>query len=432
MRFLLTLPAVSMALAVLAVSGCSSGDDNADARVRLLNVSPGYKALDLYVTDEDSDTDELRSSNIVFGALGEYTQVDSGTYDIQFKKSGVTSTLLELPEKKLADESNATYVAVGALGRFSYVELNEDVEEPDDEGRSKIQVINGTEAGTLDVYLTDSDVPLQDASPLVSLEAKTGSAVQTQNRGDYRLRVTGPNDIADLRLDVPNITLENKQVAALILSESSGGVLVEASMLPQQGSLTQYTNTKARVRGAVGINSGSVATLRIGDTTILNTQSASVISTYSQVEAGSVPVFLLIDGNPVPVENQTLAAGADYTMLLWSDAAGSHATLIADDNHLPTDTTDAKIRLLNGYSAQGVPLTLSVNFFPVAQGTALGTASSYTEVDAGTDIPLDVNNTTNAADVTSRESDLQASGVYTLLVVSAADGTATATIRKDR
>jgi hypothetical protein len=432
MRFSSTLPAALVALAALvSLGGCSNGDDEAKARTRLLNVSSGYQSLDLYVNENDSDSDSVKASAIAFHGLSEYNSVKSGTYDIKFKRAGVSSTLLTLTDKKLADDSNATYVAYGATGRFGVLEIGEDVDKPGDDGRTKLQAINVSEAGALDVYLTESDVPLEDASPLFA-GTSGASGMLTTDRGDFRLRVTGANDINDLRLDIPSITLSNKGVATLVLTETKSGMLVDAALLPQQSSLTQYSNTKARVRAAVGMSSGTMASLRVGGINIVSGQAVGVISAYSQVEAGSVAVTLSVDGSAVPIDNQTLVAGADYTVLIWSDTGGAHATLLTDDNHVPTSTADTKIRLLNGLSTQGVPLTLYVNFFPVAEGTAIGTASTYAEVDSGSDFQVDVHNATTAARLLSRDADLQASGVYTLLVIGNADGTVASTLRKDR
>jgi hypothetical protein len=430
MRFIFRLSALLVALAAASLSGCSSGGDNADARSRLLNVSSGYQSLDLYVNDNDSDTDSLKSSAVAFAGISDYNTVKSGTYDIKFKRAGVSSTLLTLSDQKLADDSNVTYVAYGALGRFGVLEIPEDVEEPDDAGRSKLQAINVSEAGALDIYLTDADVPLEDASPLFA--GASGSAgMLTTDSGTYRLRVTGPNDVSDLRLDIPSITLDSKGVASLLLSETKSGMLVDALLLPQQGSLTQFVNTKARVRAAVGMSTGAMATLRVGGVNVISGQGVGVISTYAQVEAGNVGVSLVVDGNAVPVDNQTLVAGGDYTVLIWGDASGTRASLIDDDNHVPTNSGDTKIRLLNGLSTQAVPLTLYVDYFPVAEGTALGAASAYADVDSGSDIPVDVYNASTATRLLNREGDLQAGGVYTLLVFGTATGVES-TLRKDR
>lgn len=428
MRLSLYMPALVL---LAALSGCSNGDDSADARSRLLNVSSGYQSLDLYVNENDSDSDSLKASSVGFAGISDYNSVKSGTYDIKFKRAGVSSTLLTLSDKKLADDSNVTYVAYGALGRFGVLELGEDVEEPSDNGRAKLQAINVSEAGSLDIYLTESDVPLEDASPLFA-GASGGAGMLTTDSGEYRLRVTAANDIGDLRLDIPSVSLSNKGVASLVLSETKSGMLVDALLLPQQGSLTQFVNTKARVRAAVAMGTGSMASLRVGGVNILNGQGRGVISAYAQVEAGSVSVTLMIDGASVPVDNQTLVAGGDYTVLIWTDANGTRASLIQDDNHVPTNASDTKIRLLNGLSTQGVPLTLYVDFFPYGEGTVLGTASAYYDVDSGADTQVDVYNAVTATSLLNREIDLQAGAVYTLLTFGKVDGTVDSTLRKDR
>ncbi|MBM0107139.1 DUF4397 domain-containing protein [Steroidobacter sp. S1-65] len=432
MRYSLRLLGLLLSAAV-GLSGCSSGGDSADANVRLLNVSTGYPALDLYVTEEDADTDALRSSNVVFGALGDYATVASGTYDIKFKRTGLSSTLRTAGEVQLADDSHVTYVAFGPVGpRFDVTAILEDVEEPEDNGRSKIALVNVAQAGGVDVFLTEPDVPLEDDSPMFP----SGSgAMITEESGTYRLRVTGPNNISDLRLDVPSITLEENQVATLILTETTGGVLVDAILLPQQGAPITYKNTKARVRGAVGLLPGATATLTVGGVRLLNNRGVGVIDNYVDVEAGEVAVTLGVSGVPVSVPNQTLVAGNDYTMLLWNDASGVRVTLIADDNHQPTATDDMKIRLLNGFSTQSDPHHFSLAYAPVSEGTPVGQASSYAVDDGGADQRLDVQNTTTAATVATAaqpDVDLDAGSVYTLFLIADNNGNGITIVRKDR
>jgi hypothetical protein len=254
--------------------------------------------------------------------------------------------------------------------------------------------------------------------------------VATIDSGAYRLRVTGAGAADDLRLDVPTITFDSKQVLALVLTATQGGVLVEAQTLPQQGSLTKFANTKARIRGAVGTTSGPVV-MRVGGVGVLN-GAVGVVGNYTQVEAGTVPITLTVNAAPVAVPNQTLVAGGEYTLLAWTDGAGTQTTLIGDDNRLPTGRGKAKIRVINGLSALGVPVTMAVNFSPLAEGIALGQASSFTEVDGGTDYQLDVTNTDTAESLVSKTAvTLQSSGVYTLFM-SANGATVSGTLRKDR
>ena len=54
---------------------------------------------------------------------------------------------------------------------------------------------------------------------------------------------------------------------------------------------------------------------------------------------------LTVNGTAVPVPNVNLTAGADYTLLVWSNASGAQVSLIVDDNRLPSSgTAMAKLR----------------------------------------------------------------------------------------
>jgi hypothetical protein len=221
---------------------------------------------------------------------------------------------------------------------------------------------------------------------------------------------------------------------ALVLTSTPGGVLVNALFFPQQGSLTTRANTKARVRAAIGMANGTSATVGIGGVNLLTAATPGVIgSRYARVDAGTAAVALSIDGGAVPVADKTLAAGADYTLLIWNDAAGVQATLISDDNRLPGTTGTARIRLLNGMSGLGAPLTLAVDYSPVVEGIALGTASSAEEVDSGLEYQLDVTNANTAATLHTRASTtLTDGGIYTLLMTGGGSMAVNGTLRRDR
>jgi len=418
------------ALSALWLSGCDSGGGSGQASVRLVNLSQGYPSLDLYANAADDDTDQQRVSSVALETVSSYTQLESGTYSIKFKRSGATSTLSTVSGRAFADDTHHTFVAFGTAGHFAALQIDDDVAPPDS-GRVKVQVLNTAEAGSLDVYLTESTVSLDDATPVAaSVVAGASSGVSTIDSGDYRLRVTGASSSDDLRLDVPNITLDSKQVLALVLTATQGGVLVEAVTLPQQGSLTKFANTKARIRGAAGTTSGPVV-MRVGGVSVLN-GAVGIVGNYTQVEAGSVPITLSVNGAAAAVPNQTLVAGGEYTLLAWTNAGGAQTTLIGDDNRLPTSAAKAKIRVINALSTLDVPITMAVNFSPIAEGVALGQASAVTEIDDGTDYQLDVTNTDTAENLVSKTAvTLQSSAVYTLFM-SANGATVSGTLRKDR
>jgi hypothetical protein len=421
-----------LAAAVLGGCGGSSGDSN-QAHIRILNVSPGYNSLDLYVNNGDDDTDTQKASSVGLETLTDYVSLDSDTYTIKFKRAGVTSTLLSAGGQELTDDSHTTYVAFGSTGKFAIQKISEDVKDADD-NKSTVTIINTAEAGSLDVYITDTDVNLSDTTPQFSSVASgSPSAATTLDSGTYRLRVTGAGDNTDLRLDVPSVTLDSKKVVTIILTSTQGGVLVNALVLPQQGSLTINHNTKARVRAANGIANGSAVTATVGGVSVLAGQPVGVIGNkYEQVDAGSVEVNLSVDGNPVSVANQTLTAGGDYTLLVWSDSTGTRTSLITDDNHEPSASTKTKIRLLNGMSGLGRPISLNVDFGPVVDNIAVGTASPFAEVASGSDTRLDINDAVTSTTLTTLTSvSLQQSAVYTVFM--SGSGTAPgSTVRRDR
>jgi len=420
-----------VALAATVIGGC--GGSSKDAQVRVLNVSSGYSSLDLYVNDGNSSSDTLQVQAATSGAVTDYSSLTSGTYTLNFKVHGASDTLQSLGEQKLVDESHTTYIAYGSSGHFGALVLGEDVSQPDS-GKSVVQLFNVAEAGSLDVYLTDSSTALNDASPTYSGVGAGSSGSTTLDKGTYRLRVTGSGDKTDLRLDVPSVTFDNQKVYSLVLTSTTGGVLVNALFLPQQGSLTAYNNTNARIRGAVGIADGTTVTASIGDLSLLNNATVGIMGgTYGVLNAGTATVTLSVDGNPVTIPDLTLNAGTDYTLLIWSNANGTQSTLISDDNHIPTTSGDVKIRLLNGMSGLGSAITLNADFSPVAQETPVGQASAPSQIDAGTDYELDVANSSTGTNLFSKTSVSLVSGnVYTLFMSGGGTAAVNGTLKKDR
>ncbi len=438
MKVLKTVAALLGALGlVLSLSGCdqiSGGDDDKDdAKFRLLNVSPGYQSLDLYVNN-GSDDDEIKLQSVGYNTISDYATVDADTYTLKLRRAGVTSTLQTLSGSKLVEESHTVIVSYGSNGHFGSMVFNEDTSEAS-AGESKVLLLNTGEAGALDVYFTDESVSLDDATPQfssISHGAATSAAIV--DSGTYRLRVTGAGDSADVRFDLSSVTFAEKSVTAVVLTATDGGVLVNAVLLPQQGSPTLHANTKARVRGAVGISSGTAVTARVGGTTLLSNSSAGVISSrYSQVESGTATVSVGVDGTAVAVPSVNLAAGGEYTLLIWNNADGVQAKLLSDDNRLPTASSRSKIRMINSVSGAEALLSLAIDYSPIIEGVALGEASPFVEVDGGLEYQFDVSNTDTGVNLFTRAgATLQSGSVYTMFMYGGGTAAVSGTLRKDR
>jgi hypothetical protein len=399
----------------------------------VLNASTGYTSLDVYSNDQDDDDDDdkQRFSAVSYGAISDYVSLNAATYTLDFRRAGAATSLLAVSSQAMAEDTNATYVAYGSTGHFQVYKINDDQTEADS-GKANVTVINVAEAGALDVYFTEESIPLTDTSPQINAVPSGSSLGATINSATYRMRVTAAGDNTDIRLDVSGITFSSTGVVSIVLTPTPGGILVNGMVIPQQGSVTSYSNTKARVRGAVGISNGTKATIVVGGTTLLSNATVGIIgSSYNTVNAGSLPVSVLIDGVAATIPNMTLAAGADYTLLVWNDANGTQATLISDDNRVPEVSGSTKIRLMNGMSALGGPISFTVNFSPTADDVAVGEASDYTEIAAGSDFEIDVKDALTSSPLFSKTGvSLTSGAVYTMFMYNGA--TPSATLRRDR
>lgn len=421
-------------VAALALAACGgSGGGNGKAKIRLLNLSTGYNSLDL-ITNIDADTsddDVTQATGIGLESVSDYAELKADTYTIKLKRTGSGSVLRSFTGEQLVSDTINTYIAYGDVGQFGAL-LLDDTQAAADSGQAKLSVANLSSTGGLDVYITAADVDLGDTTPVISGVGAAFSKI-TLDSGTFRLRVTASGDNTDIRLDIPNFTITDKGVAALIFTSTQGGTLVNGIYMPQAGSPTKLANTKARVRAAIGVASGASASVQVGGVSVLAAATAGVIgSKYTLLDSGSQPVAVQVNGTAVTVPNVSLTAGADYTLLVWSNGAGTQTSLLNDDNRLPTNSSNAKLRLINGMSTLAAPLTLSVDFSPVVEGTLTGQVSETVELGSGSDREFDVTNTSTAASVLSRTSlTLQGNSVYTYFMTDNA-GTAIGVLRRDR
>ncbi|HET7811969.1 MAG TPA: DUF4397 domain-containing protein [Steroidobacteraceae bacterium] len=429
-------PRITTCCALLLLAACGGkGDDGdgGDARVRLLNLSTGYSSLDLITNldDDDDDEDETQASAVALDAVSGYVTLDPDDYTIKLKRTGSGSILRSFGGEQLTEGAINTYVAFGEPGAFGALRLDDTQDEPDP-GEHKLGIVNLSTAGALDVYLTDTDTDLDDTTPVVSSAGASVVAFSTDS-GTFRLRVTAAGDNTDVRLDLPAFQLADKGIGTLILTSSRGGMLANAVYLPQQGQPQKMNNTRARLRAAVGVANGAATSIQAGGKSLLSAATAGVIANrYALLEAGAVPVTLTVDGTAVPVPDLELQAGADYTLLAWSNAAGPQATLVVDDNRLPSNSSRTRLRLLNAMSTLSAPLTLSMDFSPIIEGTLVGEVSDPVEVQSDTDHQFDLTNTSTAALVLTRTSiTLQPNTVYTLFLTDNG-ATPLGVLRRDR
>jgi hypothetical protein len=359
----------ALALSAALVAACGGGADRNKAQVRLVNAS-AYAQMDLRVDDE------LRQSQVGYAATEGYVEVDPGKTSTISSSGSATSLLTFVPSQ--SKKRHYTLLAYGPAGDLRQQQLDEDMGEPDT-NRTLVRVINtSTDAGALDVYLTganesvDSTVPLQAAASYGAL----GNWI-TVNSGTWRLQVAAAGSKKDLRLDLPALALGSKQVVTLVLTPGAGGVLVNALLLVQQGSITRLDVRHARVRlAALVSNTGTVAA-SVGTVNLSPGVGSPVVGSYVLVPSGVSTVSASVNGQSLAASSKTLDAGNDYTFMVHGPLAGARQSWVDDDNHWPTDNTRVKLRLVNALADGTAPLAMSLDALPVASGVQTGFGSAY-------------------------------------------------------
>ncbi|WP_377158782.1 DUF4397 domain-containing protein [Roseateles sp. UC29_93] len=412
MRFKTWAWGLSVATAAL-LTACGGGSDSSSAQMRLLNASIGYAALDMAV---DSTT---VNSGVAYAGVGSYADVKTDATGTEVQSNNVGSTLAS-STPTLAAGSHYTMIAYGSAGSVRTTLLQED-QDAAATGKSKLLVLNlAPDAGAMDVYVTGADDSLDTASTVASgIATGSGSGYITLNSGTFRVRITAASSKTDLRLDIPSITLPSAGVSTLILTGSTGGVLVNGIQLLQQGAPSNFPNSTVRARLVAAVGGSALVSGSIGQTSLMPTSVAPTIGDYTTVAAGTADLSVYVNGALMSFTKPALTAGSDYTLMVWGTAADPKLAVLTDDNRLPTSpTTTAKIRLVNGVASATTGLTLNVDYSALASNVVAGTSSSPQATAASTSALLTVTSPSSTTPVYSlSELGIQAGYVYTVFVM---------------
>jgi hypothetical protein len=416
-------------LAAALIAGCGgSHDSSGTASLRVVNASTGYSLLDLYV--DSSQT----LSNVAYGSGSSYASLNSGTRTTAFTRSG-SGSIVQTQDRTLTADASYTVIAYGWEGSLKTFHISEDEAAPDS-GKAKFRTINtAPDAGSLDVYVTGTTDDLADASAVNS--AVTGSSLSsyvTLTQGTYRIRVTGAGDKTDLRLDIPSVTLSSQEIASLIVTPTTGGVLVNGIVMQQKGDVTAYSNTSARARLVAATSNASVAAT-LGSTVLTSGVRSPQVGSYVLVPTGLLPIGVTVNGTALSAGSTTVAPGADLTLLVHGDPASAQVTVLADDNRLPSTLSGSgktKLRLVHAVAGLDSGLSLVSDFSALVDDVAYGSASSYSTITSGDQSEIDVTSALQTSALYSKtDFSLQADGIYTVWMMGSASAPV-GTLLRDR
>jgi hypothetical protein len=418
-------------LGVLLVVGCSEGTDRTQAQIRLVNASGangGYPALDLRLAGS------VRQGNVGYGEAAGYVAVEPRDGDNSTIAAAGSGTALLTLRPTLAANRHSTLLAFGAVGALRQIQLDDEVAAPA-AGRAQIRIVNAApDAGALDLYLTAAGDPLASAVPTrgnLAYAAAT-EVIEVSPSSAWRLRITAAGSKSDLRLDLSDVALTDRQLTTLVLTPGRGGLMVDALLLVQRGTIARRDGAQARVRVVAGAALGGSVSATVAGLPLMAGVGSPAIGLYALVPAGEQGVLAGIDGNNLPASRFALQAGADHTLLVWGTAAAPQANWIADDNRSPAGAGQARLRLVNGVVGLAAPLAMTMDFVPAADGVAAGSASAPRELAANALARLNVTSAGLADPLFAAvEQRIEAGGVYSVFVVGAA-ASPTGIVRRDR
>jgi hypothetical protein len=402
--------------------------------VRLVNATSEYSSLDLY------ESSNSLASGLASRAAGDYVGQAPGSHTYNLKAGGASAISATTTDTATLGDHH-TLVAYTSGGKLSTQILTDEESSPSS-GTAKLRLFNtaSADAGSVDIYVVNtacsslgSSSTAALASSVSGLQGSYTEITATAAGTSYHVCVTAAGDKSDLRLDMANLTLTDQQIATLILTRSSGGVLLHGLLLNQQGSMKTALNTSARMRLAVGASNSATVTASANGTALGTNMAAPAVTSYKLVTAGALAMNVTMGGAAVSAEGLTAEAGADLTLLVTGTAA-STPTLISDDNAVSTSTAHpTKIRLVNGMTGTGSTAILTDDYNTIGDGALYGAASSYAMVDASAALARLEASYGSTVLCLSTDVTLSTNSVYTVFLLGdLPTATGTCTLRKDR
>lgn len=421
------------ALSALPFLAACGGAGN-DGYVRLVNATSEYSSLDLYDGTSSITTD------VAARTVSDYAGLAPGAVTFNLKAGGATATSATTTGTITLKEHSTlvAYTTVGALA----TQLLSDEEDTPSSGTAKLRLFHtaAADAGNVDVYLVNTECSALASSSAAALATglnglqSSYTAVSAASGGTaYHLCVTAAGDKSDLRLDVPSLTLSEKQIATFLITRSTGGVLLHGLLLNEQGTLKTALNASARLRLAVGASGGATVSATANGSTLGSNLAAPAVTGYKLVTAGDLTLNVTVGGTAASATGLSAPAGADLTLLVAGTAA-STPTLISDDNTLSTSTSNpTKIRLVNGMTGTGSTAILTADYNSVGDGAVYGAASSYAMVPSSAALARLEASYGSSTLCLSTGVTLNASAVYSVFLLGdLPSATATCVLRKDR
>lgn len=410
---------------VVMLQACGGGGSSSgDGQVRVLNMTRTHASLDLSANTVASTRAVAKDTVSTYSTLAE------GAYALQLSDTGAVTAAASLSQS-VAKDTNYVLVAYESNGLVKTAWLSESNAAPA-AGSAGLRIVSAaSEAGALDVYVTAPGATLTGLSPTFTIGTVLATNYVVYTPGNYQVRVTASGNSADLRLDIPSITLASQQLLSVMLMPTVGGALVDGGTLIEKGAFAAYRNQNARVRVASGVT-GATIVAQSGTISVEAGAASPYVGSYVSLPATTATWTVSANGNAAAVAPITLTPGSDNSLLVWGTVGAPLAALVADDNHLPAVTGTVNMRLVNLLGGTAAGLSLSADFSLVSSNVTPGLAGLYRSMTGNTAMRLEVTSALSSTPVSLQTGlNIPGGGVYSIFVLG--DATAPATlVRRDR
>ncbi|HEY8974522.1 MAG TPA: DUF4397 domain-containing protein [Burkholderiaceae bacterium] len=413
-----TWTAVAAAITLPLISGC--GNDNAnDGFVRNINATSEYTSLNLYTQDSDG-SDAILISATAANTASAYEGLKKGSYTFDVKSS--TSAGSPTPVTGTVTKDDHFAVLTYLTGTTTKTQFISEEEAHPASGNAKLRVFNAatSEAASVDVYLTTHacDALAGTDSPFASAVTALQTSYTQVTASTWNVCVFATGDTSTLLLDVEGLKLADQEIATLVLTRTTGGVLLNGAVLDQQGAYTTYASAIARVRVVADASGGTPVNVTIGSSEIATSQPSPSVANYVTVPTGTLsPTIVYGSTSTSGYTLPAVAAGNDYTLLVAGSAGAPAVTLITDNNTPSTSTTNTvKARVINGLNGTNGAVSATVDGKSVGSASFGAASTSYTSIlpTSGTSTIHGITTGTNPTDLVNQT--FSAGSVYTIFI----------------
>lgn len=211
---------LTLLLAAAVLTGACSDDDNTgpegEARIRVVHASPDAPDVDVLLDEAEvlSDVPYLAASN--------YLEAPAGQRNLKVNAAGTSTTVIDA-DVDLADGSEYTVIASGAVASIAPIVLVDDNTAPD-AGNARVRAIHGAPgAPAVDVYVTAPGEDLTQVTPvLTGVEFGDVADYLEVPAGDYQVRVA-PAGTTSVVIDSGVLSLGAGEVRTAIAVDAAGG-----------------------------------------------------------------------------------------------------------------------------------------------------------------------------------------------------------------